>query len=222
MNKGLSDYLELLDGFLGSDAVNDDAMNLSELDGFLAGMIVSPASVLPIEWMRQVWGEGGLSLDSIDKVDAVNGLVMARYTAIISMLDQGGGFSPIYDVDAQENVVWPVWSGGFLRAMAMRPESWHMFGETQGEDVQQAIFMLMRLSELGSLPEDQIDPMDTDEQLVSIAPDLIPQAIQLIFNAKREVGTVLPSSLDETELKIGRNDPCPCGSGQKYKKCCLN
>jgi hypothetical protein len=24
------------------------------------------------------------------------------------------------------------------------------------------------------------------------------------------------------EEKIGRNDPCPCGSGKKYKKCCLN
>lgn len=22
------------------------------------------------------------------------------------------------------------------------------------------------------------------------------------------------------EDKIGRNDPCPCGSGKKYKKCC--
>ena len=22
--------------------------------------------------------------------------------------------------------------------------------------------------------------------------------------------------------KIGRNDPCPCGSGKKFKKCCLN
>jgi hypothetical protein len=22
--------------------------------------------------------------------------------------------------------------------------------------------------------------------------------------------------------KISRNDPCPCGSGKKYKKCCLN
>lgn len=22
------------------------------------------------------------------------------------------------------------------------------------------------------------------------------------------------------EHKIGRNDPCPCGSGKKYKKCC--
>jgi len=24
------------------------------------------------------------------------------------------------------------------------------------------------------------------------------------------------------EPKIGSNDPCPCGSGKKYKKCCLN
>jgi hypothetical protein len=22
-------------------------------------------------------------------------------------------------------------------------------------------------------------------------------------------------------MKIGRNDPCPCGSGRKYKNCCL-
>lgn len=24
------------------------------------------------------------------------------------------------------------------------------------------------------------------------------------------------------EVKVGRNDPCPCGSGKKYKKCCLD
>ena len=23
-----------------------------------------------------------------------------------------------------------------------------------------------------------------------------------------------------TGPKVGRNDPCPCGSGKKYKKCC--
>jgi len=27
-------------------------------------------------------------------------------------------------------------------------------------------------------------------------------------------------TLRRTEPKIGRNDPCPCGSGKKYKKCC--
>ena len=26
----------------------------------------------------------------------------------------------------------------------------------------------------------------------------------------------------KADPKIGRNDPCPCGSGKKYKKCCLN
>lgn len=24
------------------------------------------------------------------------------------------------------------------------------------------------------------------------------------------------------KMKVGRNDPCPCRSGKKYKKCCLN
>ncbi len=31
-----------------------------------------------------------------------------------------------------------------------------------------------------------------------------------------------PSAPEEAPLKhVGRNDPCPCGSGKKYKKCCL-
>ena len=29
-------------------------------------------------------------------------------------------------------------------------------------------------------------------------------------------------SLSQVGRKVGRNDPCPCGSGKKYKKCCLN
>lgn len=25
---------------------------------------------------------------------------------------------------------------------------------------------------------------------------------------------------EKSSIKVGRNDPCPCGSGKKYKKCC--
>ncbi|MGN7612461.1 SEC-C metal-binding domain-containing protein [Magnetococcales bacterium HHB-1] len=38
----------------------------------------------------------------------------------------------------------------------------------------------------------------------------------------------LPTSASDTQTymretpKVGRNDPCPCGSGRKFKKCCLN
>jgi tetratricopeptide (TPR) repeat protein len=30
----------------------------------------------------------------------------------------------------------------------------------------------------------------------------------------------LRTALAQRDAKIGRNDPCPCGSGKKYKKCC--
>ena len=29
-----------------------------------------------------------------------------------------------------------------------------------------------------------------------------------------------PAPVQRDEPKVGRNDPCPCGSGRKYKKCC--
>jgi uncharacterized protein YecA (UPF0149 family) len=29
-----------------------------------------------------------------------------------------------------------------------------------------------------------------------------------------------PSTTARAMPKIGRNDPCPCGSGKKHKKCC--
>jgi len=31
-----------------------------------------------------------------------------------------------------------------------------------------------------------------------------------------------PPTPIRAESKVGRNDPCPCGSGLKFKKCCLN
>lgn len=34
-------------------------------------------------------------------------------------------------------------------------------------------------------------------------------------------GTIVGAQpIKRTEAKVGRNDPCPCGSGKKYKKCC--
>ncbi|MBF0560869.1 MAG: YchJ family protein [Alphaproteobacteria bacterium] len=33
-------------------------------------------------------------------------------------------------------------------------------------------------------------------------------------------GEINPKAAPRQVVKIGRNDPCPCGSGKKYKKCC--
>jgi hypothetical protein len=33
---------------------------------------------------------------------------------------------------------------------------------------------------------------------------------------------LLKKQVRKATIKVGPNDPCPCGSGKKYKKCCLN
>lgn len=33
---------------------------------------------------------------------------------------------------------------------------------------------------------------------------------------------VAPTPRQMRRKKIGRNEPCPCGSGKKFKRCCLN
>lgn len=41
-----------------------------------------------------------------------------------------------------------------------------------------------------------------------------PERKKELYREQKASGTV------RKEKKIGRNDPCPCGSGKKYKKCC--
>lgn len=57
--------------------------------------------------------------------------------------------------------------------------------------------------------------------------DLFEVAMLLLINLSslnkiRQIRLEIEEDVLEKEVKIGRNDPCPCGSGKKYKKCCLN
>ncbi|MCL2105369.1 MAG: SEC-C metal-binding domain-containing protein, partial [Kiritimatiellaeota bacterium] len=56
-----------------------------------------------------------------------------------------------------------------------------------------------------------------------IAADVPASAVQSFdamleaMNKPQQVSRAQPSA---TVKNVGRNDPCPCGSGKKYKKCC--
>ena len=41
-----------------------------------------------------------------------------------------------------------------------------------------------------------------------------------VYDRMQESASTGPKSQVKNSSKIGRNDPCPCGSGKKYKKCC--
>ena len=42
----------------------------------------------------------------------------------------------------------------------------------------------------------------------------------LAVNQAQGEGAVKIKTIVREAARVGRNDPCPCGSGKKYKKCC--
>ena len=87
-----------------------------------------------------------------------------------------------------------------------------------------------RLPELFDHDEDEIIPVSKeDPELEAKLFLMLPQAVAVIqeyANAVRDgMNSMRPDNYPAAPKpikaeKIGRNDPCPCGSGKKYKKCC--
>ena len=219
MSMVLSKSLQRLDDFLCGETVGDDAMLLSELDGFLAGLIVCPEMIMPSEWMPVIWGDGEPVFDSLEQAQATSELILAHYNDIIRQLDQSR-YRPIYDFDIDDTILWETWIEGFVEAMRLRPEAWLAWAQNEDAELQRAWFVLARLGELTANPN--IEPMDIDEELEDLAPDLIPAHVEVLHRTRLAQAKPLTSSANENRPKVGRNDLCPCGSGKKFKKCCLN
>ena len=54
----------------------------------------------------------------------------------------------------------------------------------------------------------------------AIAPNV--REIHAYWLARREDHVPAAKPVRRSGPRVGRNDPCPCGSGKKYKKCCLH
>ncbi|GGN54474.1 SEC-C metal-binding domain-containing protein [Oceanobacillus indicireducens] len=108
-------------------------------------------------------------------------------------------------------------------------DQYGMFSEPQNRDIEKAIQIL----EQGLEVEGLNDKLDVLERLEALYTELgmTQESVELLHKiadekGKRNIGEweeVLPlfqkNPLVKT-IKVGRNDPCPCGSGKKYKKCC--
>lgn len=118
----------------------------------------------------------------------------------------------------------------FERAMRLRPDAWERIVESHDEEAAASVTMMLTLHEIAEgrcdLPDDSID------DLTQRAPDLI-HGIVLNLNAWTKgqagsgagsAGLPFPLAANSTGepfrgKKVGRNEPCQCGSGRKYKRC---
>jgi preprotein translocase subunit SecA len=67
----------------------------------------------------------------------------------------------------------------------------------------------------------QLEPMSPEEREAQLARQRAQAAeTQRVAAAAGGGGRVATKQVVREKKKVGRNDPCPCGSGKKYKKCC--
>jgi len=64
-----------------------------------------------------------------------------------------------------------------------------------------------------------ISPEKREEVIVHMAAGLL-QAYRYFREHRRVSASARTSKPRRNAPKVGRNDPCPCGSGKKHKKCC--
>jgi len=221
--------LEKLSEMLLDLSYENDGMLLSEFDGFVAGILVCPEMIMPGEWLPLVWGEDHTpNFDTMDQAQTVMDKVMGHYNRVAQDLAKPvPEYEAVYEIDPNSGeTLWEPWISGFEQAMQLRVDCWEATLDSMDEEVRSTIPMILALHEI-NIGTSELDDAAIDE-LDEIAPDLIPDMVLSLNDwTKGHAGMPGPANLAGApsrglpgRAKVGRNEPCPCGSGKKFKKCC--
>ena len=200
-------------------------MNLEELDGFFAALIAGPDTVLPSEYYSHVFGgsmEETFEFDSLDQVNATLGLLTRHWNTIAGTLYADEVYAPLLLEDDKGMATANDWARGFMRGVELRRQAWAdlIASEEHGGSI---LPMLMLLHEHDPDPEMRPSPIGA-EQREQIIAHMTAGLLQIYrhYLSQRQSAIAQRTSartVRRETAKVGRNDPCPCGSGRKYKHC---
>jgi uncharacterized protein len=222
--------IDELDQFLLSDAVSDDAMLLDMLDGYLTAIVIGPTTIPPSQWLPGVWGESEDDAPEFESAEQAQRILelMLRHTNDIlwSMQDDPDAFEPFlsamqYEQDSREYLDGEMWAHGFVAGVELCREDWQpLFDDPDGNAALRPL-ILLGADDLSEEEEKLTrSPARREELAGQIAASVA--AIYRFWLPRRKEAheRLIAETVRRTEPKVGRNDPCPCGSGKKFKKCC--
>ena len=200
-------------------------MNLEELDGFFAALIAGPEMVMPSEYYPHVFGgtmEETCEFDSLDQANAILGLLSRHWNTIAGTLYADEVHLPLLLEDDKGVAPANDWARGFMRGVELRREAWAdlINSDEHGGSI---LPMMMLYHEHDPDPEMRPNPIGAGTAGGHHRPHgggsvadlpLLPEPAPVLDPASHIARTVRRDT-----AKVGRNDPCPCGSGKKYKHC---
>jgi len=230
LDQALSDdELDELDDFLANETIQDRSMDVATLEGFLTAIAIGPDLVRPSEWLPWVWdmdeGEEEANFANAEEANGILSLVMRHYNAVLSTFN--------VDAAAFEPIFWRAnhwgaaeWCEGFLLGFQFNDEAWSLLAV--GQPTWFAPFLRLGTDDgidiTKRLGDAEACMNDIESSLVRISHFWKERRAQhepeLVGEAYGDGRQQMLEPVVRSGPKIGRNDPCPCGSGKKFKKCC--
>jgi len=203
------------------------------LDGYLAGVLVQPRVVAVDEWLPPVFDLERRALP--EGTDAAwlgrcKALIERRRDALNAGISEDGFFDPvIVDVDQLPPVseyeretstvsraLMP-WAAGFQWAQECFPDLEDTADDAIGAAVARIYRHLPAQSDDDAALVATLDRGQPLKDLDAGLEDLVNATVELWdLTAKQRFAV---ATLKRNAPKVGRNDPCPCGSGKKFKAC---
>ncbi|MCD6061127.1 MAG: hypothetical protein K0R03_1253 [Moraxellaceae bacterium] len=194
----------------------DCIRDVAEFDGFVLAVVSSPVAIAQEAWLPAVWGGITPPIESQAEAEEVFSLLLRHHNSLARLMERfPENYEPVFSYDSDEEggeyESVDSWCVGFLRGMELAWESWMPAAELEPElfDTLQLFGTLEGLEERQTMAEDEVAELQ----------DQMPDITRLLAALGREQRARTPT-LRRAEPKVGRNDPCPCGSGKKYKQCC--
>lgn len=226
INAALTDAeLEQLANFLPGNS----AMTLEELDGYFAALICSPRYISMNEYFPHILGED-FAFASDDQAMLITGLLFRHWNAITDQLQNSIEQSdviylPLLYQNEAGLVYGNEWANGFMRGTQMCPRDWSTLldDKSYGGSL---LPIMMLANEHHADPEMRPSPISSEKREDILA--MMTAGVIQIFryfephrqSRAEQMAMEGPTPFRRAGPKIGRNDPCPCGSGKKYKTCC--
>ncbi len=230
-----------LEAFLSDPDRLEGTLTLIELEGFLFAVAASPFPVMPSEWIEFAVGGEMPDFESADEANEVFGSLMSLYNAINADIMYRNGRLPdsVVFLDEIEDNAEPAsplsqWSRGFAMGHFWLRDDWDEFEDDLSDEWSFALSTLVLFTDRKFVEETLdvvLENAPEEERDLSLA-DVIfdgwssyPMSLMVYSQDAMTIRAKVAADPDPArpvarKPRPGRNKPCDCGSGRKFKKCC--
>ncbi len=241
---------KIIEQMLSLVPTEEEPFTLKAFEGYLFGLAMTPDVILPSEWLPYILGTDGPVFESEKKAQEYMNCIMRIYNKAIDKFSNRQLTFPFdldNPRDVKLNEIFD-WAYGLFEALMLRDEIWDFDQQDNLTDhekddlnvhltlIEALIYSELREELLSketrksmheTIEKETEHSISEDQAIDIVLLTQLPHAIsELIKYAHRVDDERKAAMLQQynhqtiSQKKTGRNQPCPCGSGKKYKKCC--